>query len=263
MDKDLIQKWLLNTILIEDGGELGTGFLVRRMLDANKGKTFLITNKHVIKKNTRDKKIVLHLNVMINNNIEKYQMDYIIPDIEKAIRYHPENEVDVTALDVSVILNDLPLAHSILDYSMFVNQSHFDSSHVSIGDDILVIGYPLGLRHRNQNYPLIRKGIISTKIGEMISITENGRERIIRGFLIDGGASPGSSGSPVIHNSSYIKSTNQGITIGGDTTPFLLGIVSESRNSIITTSIGDYPTNSGLVIVYDAATIMETIELFF
>ena len=200
---------------------------------------------------------------MVNNKIEKHQMEYIIPNIEKAIRYHPETEVDVAALDVSVVLNDLPLAHSILDYSMFVKQCHFDSFHVSIGDDILVIGYPLGLRHKNQNYPLIRKGIIATKIGEMIGITENGRERIIRGFLIDGGASPGSSGSPVIHDPSYVKSSNQGVIIGGNSTPFLLGIVSESRNYIIETSVGDFPTNSGLAIVYDAATIVETIELFF
>lgn len=61
---------------------------------------------------------------MINSNIEKHEMYYIIPDIEKAIRYHPDDGVDVAALDVSIVLSDLPLAYSILNYSMFENQDY-------------------------------------------------------------------------------------------------------------------------------------------
>ena len=62
--------WLFNTMLVENeyGGE-GTGFLVFRpnKTESNKGKVFLITNKHVLnpdpEKRDRATKVTLHINI--------------------------------------------------------------------------------------------------------------------------------------------------------------------------------------------------------
>lgn len=72
-----------------------------------------------------------------------------------------------------------------------------------IGDQINVIGYPAGIRHRMTNFPIIRSGIISSMIGEELqdevkSPDGKRRKRILRGFLVDGAIIPGSSGSPVV-----------------------------------------------------------------
>jgi hypothetical protein len=139
-------------------------------------------------------------------------------------------------------------------------------NEISIGDEILVIGYPLGLKHRTTNLPLVRTGMICTNIAEdlQISVKENGsiRDRIIRGFIIDGGTNPGSSGSPVIHYPPSSRITSKGITFGFGK-PYLLVIVSESRLAIVESDLGDYPTFSGMATVFNADTIKETIEEFF
>jgi hypothetical protein len=37
---------------------------------------------------------------------------------------------------------------------------------IAAGDEIIVLGYPLGLRHSTSNFPLVRGGILATRIAE-------------------------------------------------------------------------------------------------
>ncbi|MDP9306511.1 MAG: hypothetical protein M3O68_09245 [Thermoproteota archaeon] len=160
------------------------------------------------------------------------------------------------------------LQSRLADYSFFATTDVLIKNVVSIGDGVLVIGYPLWLKHRTTNLPLVRTGLICTNMREdlEISIKENGRirNRIVRGFIIDGGTSPGPSGSPVIHYPPLSRVTNEGVITFGFGNPYLLGIVSESRLAIVESDSGDaYPTLSELSTVFNADTIKETIEEFF
>lgn len=88
-------------------------------------------------------------------------------------------------------------------YAMLATKQLLAEKDIKIGDEILVIGYPSGLKHRTTNFPLVRSGIIATRIGEELEDykkEEDGtfRKRTFRGFLIDGAVIPGSSGSPVV-----------------------------------------------------------------
>ncbi len=49
----------------------------------------------------------------------------------------------------------------------------------------------------------------------------------------------------------------------GTATPYLLGIVSATETAAVRTERYAFPTLAGLGIVYDAATVQETIEQFF
>jgi hypothetical protein len=131
----------------------------------------------------------------------------------------------------------------------------------------VVIGYPMSLRHRTNNFPLLREGIIATRIGETLEddhIEPDGtkRRRILRGFLIDGATIPGSSGSPVV-----LKPVSgrlvKGTIIMNLAPAILLGIIAETRYMPIETEEGYIPSFTGLGLAFDAETVRETIELFF
>ena len=115
-------------------------------------------------------------------------------DGKKGWKEHPDKDTDVLVVDISAVMNKLPLAIKLADYSLFANTEILKQNEISIGDEVMVLGYPLGLKHKTTNFPLVRKVMISTTIGEEIEIStmENGRirDRVIRGFIIDGGTSP-------------------------------------------------------------------------
>jgi len=274
MDKSIIEQFLLNTMLIEnEWGKRGSGFLVKREITKDSMKIFLVTNKHVIhtKKEKRDeaKEITIYFNVKgENDSIKGHSVKYLLQYQESRLtREHPNKDVDVLAVDITSIFKTVSnIAVKFIDFSLFANKEKIQDQKISIGEDAIVIGYPLGLKHYTTNFPLVRKTTIASKIGEELEIPtkENGttRNRILRGFLIDGGTSPGSSGSPVIFSPGAIGMNERGITLG-IRPPLVLGIVSEARLAIIETSVGDSINLSGLSLAFDADTIIETIEQFF
>ncbi|MGI0045996.1 MAG: S1 family peptidase [Nitrosotalea sp.] len=275
MPNPIVEEWKHVTMLIKnESGKIGTGFLVKRDMEDKQYKLFLVTNKHVIdpdpNKRNNAKAITLHCNVEKNDGtIEKEEIHYMLDFVDgaKAWREHVDADTDVLAIDITPIIaefGDLKRKH--VTYDLLADKKTLEEYNITIGDEIAVIGYPLGLKHKSANYPLFRKGTIASNIGEQleISMLDGGKERDrnIRGFLIDGATSPGSSGSPVIlYPGIHFKNGNNVEIRGGK--PFLLGIVSESRIAIVEHNYGDYPNLSGLSIIFDADTIKETIELFF
>jgi hypothetical protein len=155
----------------------------------------------------------------------------------------------------------------IATYEMLLTTDKIKDWDIKIGDQINVIGYPEGIRHRTTNFPILRSGIISSMIGEELedeykSLDGKRRKRILRGFLVDGAIIPGSSGSPVVLPSVSLRNVHEILQI--QTFPLLLlGIIAESRYAPLTTPTADYISFSGLGLAFDAQTIMETIELFF
>lgn len=82
------------------------------------------------------------------------------------------------------------------------------------------------------------------------------RARILRGFLYDGASIRGSSGSPVVLKPGMGRLIGNGIHMS-PAPMILLGIVAEIRFVIGSDNF------AGLGLAFDAATIKETIELFF
>lgn len=135
---------------------------------------------------------------------------------------------------------------------------------ITAGDEIMVVGYPLGLRQGASNYPLVRQGIIATRYEDtLIEDVPDGAggttTRHIRGFLIDGATIPGSSGSPVVLKQSYDRLA----PMGTDRQPLLLGILAETRFAPVKTPKGDVQSFAGLGMAFYAETVRETIEQFF
>jgi S1-C subfamily serine protease len=267
--------WIYATMLIEnDWGEFGTGFLVSRPIDTEKAKIFLVSNKHVLNRDPRLREqaneIKLHLNfrepdgtIVGKSGILPLNLD----NGSKRWREHPELDVDVIAFDVTQTLVDYPqVERKWATYSDFVDKAKLGEMDITIGEEIIVIGYPEGLKQGKTNFPIVRSGIIATQIGEPLIdyVEENGtkRQKVVRGFLIDGATIPGSSGSPVVLKPVTGRAVKGNIVLG-IAHPMLLGIVSETLYSSVKTAKWNIPSFAGLGLALDANTIKETIELFF
>ncbi len=283
MVNPIAESWLHSTVLIEnEKGRKGTGFLVRRMMDRPMGKIFLVTNKHVIgldhESRTKTNWFTLYLNVRDEKGKIRGDSLFVAvhghrPTSQWPLMYreHPDPEVDVLAVDISVLWYASGATkywpnHAWADYSQFATREKLGKFGITIGDEVMVIGYPLGLTHRETNFPLVRSGIIATRIGEEFEadvLESNGakRKKTIRGFLVDCAMIPGSSGSPVVLRSPT-KQKMEG-RLGKLSRSVLVGIMAEGMYAPVTAGQYDSYSYAGLGIAFDAETIKETIELFF
>ena len=271
----IVETWLHATILIEnEWGSKGTGFFVSRKVEGGL-KILICTNKHVINEddNLRENatKLIFHLNIESDQGeIIGTQVEFplILPNGVKRWKEHPDDDVDVLVLDVTnMIINNPQIRFKHDDVDQFAYPDILEKKDITIGDDIFILGYPSGYSQGKTNYPIVRQGIIASQIGQIYIEKykdDNGveKERELRGFLIDGGLIPGSSGSPVILKPVIGRFVHGNISMGG-IQPYLLGIVAETRFAIIPTVRGNILSYAGMGFAFDVSTIKETIDLFF
>jgi hypothetical protein len=263
--------WVYATILIEnEWGGRGTGFLVSKVLDANNTKIFLCTNKHVLNEDGKLRKtatkIICYLNEIGKGGKivgVKHELPLTFADGMKRWKEHPDKDVDVLVFDVTDLIIQLPnMVKKWGDYNLFADKDVLSREDITIGEEVFMVGYPSGYTQGENNFPIVRQGIIASQIGEKYIEIQNGKKRVFRGFLIDGGIIPGSSGSPVILKPVAGRYVKNKLKIE-PTSPYLLGIISERRLTYIQTSDGNsIPSYSGLGLAFDASTIKETIALF-
>ncbi len=270
--------WFYATIRIEnEWGERGTGFLVARTIDANSSRIFLCTNKHVLNKDEKKRqtatKIICHLNETTKDNKivnAKHELSLMLPNGTKRWKEHPDKDVDVLVFDITDLIIQRPnMVKKWATYDLFADKDILSQQDITIGEEILVLGYPDAIPRYKSNLPIVRQGIIASQIGDKYEDEYKNKKRILRGFLIDGGVIPGSSGSPVILKPVTGRYVKKELQIK-PTSPYLLGIVSETRKTYISSNdpndpnkINYTPSYAGLGFVFDASTIKETIELFF
>ncbi len=275
MASAIAKSWIYATILIEnEWGERGTGFLVGRETEKGIGQVLLCTNKHVLnkKKELREaaSKIICYLNVKNNGDIigKDFILGLIAPDGRKRYREHPDDNVDVLVFNITDLIIQYPeIEKKWCEYADFATDEILSSQEITIGEEVLVIGYPLGKKQGKTNFPLVRQGLIASQIGQQFieeEQDETGKiiEKKYRGFLVDGGFIPGSSGSPVVLKPIPGRTIGNSIMMGLSR-PYLLGIVAQTRFSPIQSDKGVLPSYAGLGLAFDASTVKETIELFF
>ncbi len=275
------QHWIYATMRIEnDWGEEGTGFLVGRRVSKNKGRLFLVTNKHVLNDDpalrNEARCVTLHYNLKETNGAIQ-RADTCWPLGSNGIKFwreHPNPHMDVLAIEVTGFRRKCrpadpttQIAVEWLTYADFADSAKLKEFEISIGDRIFVIGYPLTLRHHAHNLPLMRQGILATRIGEELEdAPANGqsRTRVVRRFLIDGITIPGSSGSMVVLDPQPLPPpTRTFMSYLAGMQPLLLGIVAETTYANISTDTHKTVAFAGLGVAFDAESIKETIELFF
>jgi hypothetical protein len=276
MASPLTKSWVYATVPIHNPqNETGTGFLVSRLIDKDQVRVFLVTNKHVIHRDSNERISVHHVECHFNTKEPDGTAGTVAGDIpllgangSRRFREHADRDTDVFALEVTDVMRLNPkIEKKWASYDSFAEQSKRDELDITVGEEVVTIGYPLGLRQGTTNFPLLRQGIIATRIGyPILDKVKNPdgslRDRNLRAFLIDGACIPGSSGSPVVLKpviGRHVKNTIQ----LGSAPSVLLGIVAETKYAPVEVEQGIIPSFAGLGLAFDVETIKETIELFF
>ena len=191
-----------------------------------------------------------------------------IPDNADTVIQHPNKDVDLVAIPIAQILNELDknkvgVYYKAMDEDRIPDDVTQEKELKSI-ENVWMIGYPNGLWDMKNNLPIVREGITATTP----YLDYNGK----REFLVDIAAFGGSSGSPVFfYRDLYTdKETYQG-KIG--TKLYLLGIlyagplytvegkvIKSNPSDPISNVQTNIPMNLGFVI--KASEILEFKKLF-
>lgn len=249
----------------------GSGFLIYRELEQNKGHIFLVTNIHVLPTEGETKAITIRVVTRKNemNKIEDIEVPVVGDDKKYLpnVHLHPKKyDVAVVNITEEVIKNKIDAAW--IPMSLFATKDKLKAENITVGDDIFLLGYPDAIYDPRNVSPVLRQGVISTEPSQGYSFNEKlkkayGLPDYIDGFLIDANVFPGSSGSLVLlkQQATTIGSRGETVVSGAKKTPYVLGIVSASI-PIIDIALQSVQ-RMGLGVVYSADTIKETIDLFY
>jgi hypothetical protein len=216
---------LFSTIRIEittDRGEVGvgTGCIVTKKIDAHQSAIFLVTNKHVIEGANTGR--MFFLKKENDNPVLGYKLDVYFNNFEKIWNIH--KEADLAILPLLPILQKLKEQK---DFDAFFKAISLDLvptdeqvQDLDSLEEIIFIGYPIGLYDTKNLLPVIRRGITATPF----FIDYEGEKK----FLIDAAVFPGSSGSPVfVYNKGGYTDRNGNLIFVSDRIIFC-GIISET-----------------------------------
>lgn len=232
-----------------------TGFMYGRYLDDADGYlVFLITNRHVLEGQDQ---AILRFNPEPGRRAKAFPIELTKKDGTRTWVGHPDSEIDVAAalLDVDVLDE-----HGI-PARFFAEDEHvlfFDDQrahHLSEGDGVFIIGFPMGEVGEERNYAVVRNGCVA-RVRD--TLADDSSE-----FLVDGFIFPGNSGGPLV--------LKPELTSVGNTESFqqayLIGIVSSylpyryvaisqqtQRPRVI------FEENSGLAAVFPPDRIREAVE---
>lgn len=195
----------------------GTGFIIRLCNNDETGMhvPVIITNNHVVENSIKT------IFEFCKADTEGNPIDTEVFSVEysgDSWIHHPDAKVDLRCLPLAEVLyelekNMIKIFYIPLDTSLIPSAEQIDE--LSAIEDVVMIGYPIGLSDTYNHKPVIRKGIISTHPKNDFQ----GEKEI----LIDMACYPGSSGSPVFIVNQGTYKTPQGIHLGSRV--FLLGVL--------------------------------------
>jgi hypothetical protein len=203
--------------------EIGSGFLFSTATDGS-GKTFLITNKHMIGDwNPVDRNIgTFHpwINVFFYRTGDPSGVNFRASKIEllnptmlldtTTVHLHPSESVDIVAIDVTVTVSNKKIEHirsTAYSRSYFVRFDKIRDFLTDIGDQVFALGYPLGISSLRDDYPIAKVGYLAAVPGQEVSIPfkmDNRAGKSVRSIIegkfliVDGLIVPGNSGGPVL-----------------------------------------------------------------
>jgi hypothetical protein len=144
---------------------------------------WLVTNKHVV----QDARLWARFNR--GETSDRFELDLVDPAGNPVWRGHPDFDVTVTAINPEALESAGAEFHPITDDLLLSTQRMRDLG-VSAGDDLFVLGFPLGFGGRDRKYVVARHGSIARLDEEIVDDAH--------AYLVDCITFPGNSGGPVV-----------------------------------------------------------------
>jgi len=169
----------------------GTGFVFRDEVE-DKVLAYLITNKHVVK-GASSIRLSFHLK---DQNTEgptgqSVTINYTLSAHDNVVM-HPNADIDLCAVPIGKALDQLtavgtPVYLSSISRNELVTSEML--SNLTAVEEVLMVGYPIGMSDDHNNFPIFRRGITASHPNIDF---ENKPEAVA-----DIASFPGSSGSPI------------------------------------------------------------------
>lgn len=205
--RTISEQLLFSTIRLQTDQGIGTGFIF--MFQGKNQQTIpvIITNKHVINNNDK-KKVRFFLHIKENDlPVDSYmEVEYVADWI-----FHNDSNIDLCCMPLAPLLHNIKKERSQEIFFIPITEdiiwSNEKLDELQAVEDVLMFGYPIGLFDKENNFPLIRKGITASHPAINYNSESMG--------VIDIACFPGSSGSPVfILNDNGYTDKNGNIFIG-------------------------------------------------
>jgi len=147
---------------------------------------YLVTNRHVFEQYSN---VALRFNK--GPGSKRYGLTLVTDNGEKLWHAHPNKDVDVAVIPAAI----KKLKDDQMDYFWFPEESmafrdRIKSLGIMQGDEIFVLGFPMGMAGKERKYVIVRGGIIARLDDEIIETDHS--------FIVDTPVFPGNSGGPVI-----------------------------------------------------------------
>lgn len=174
------ENWLKSTVSIEvriknDYRPIGTGFILKTFSNH----FILVTAKHVIiDENDRIKENIYYRMNDVDTNSTMFETNYP-PKLKVNKGWFFSDKYDIAVRFIYYHINKSEL--------VVIDTSHYLSTkYLKPAANVLILGYPLGLRSEKYSTPIVRKGIVAKNENESI--------------IVDGFVFPGNSGGPVLYS---------------------------------------------------------------
>ncbi len=181
----------------------GTGFIMR--LCSNPQTTehipVIITNKHVVHNSLVN---VFEFCVQDSNGDPIDTNFYRVEYSDAPWVNHPDVNVDLCCLPIAPVLNLIPESVKVFYIPFETNfiPSPSALTELTALEEVIMIGYPIGLSDEHNHKPIIRRGTTATHVKNNYQGKND--------FLVDIACFPGSSGSPILilNQGSYVASNS-------------------------------------------------------
>lgn len=258
--------------------EIGTGFLLSTTGEVS-GRTLLITNKHMVGDwNYADRDIrTFHrwINVFFYRVGDPSGQVYRPTRIDllnsagsldtSRVYPHPSANIDLVAADVTDTINNDQVEHirsTAYTKSYLVPFGKIHDYQTDIADQVIALGYPLGIRSLRDNYPIAKMGYLASIPGEEVTIpipqgvvnragvrvptVLDGKFLVIDGLIVNG-----NSGGPVV--------LVGGVRVGRDANTNQLQFTSHPIPNYVI-GVVSYALGGGLTVVVSSDYLFDLLE---
>lgn len=230
------EQLLFSTLRIEAGTSVGTAFIYSVKIDEKTEIPLIVTNKHVVRK-SEIVNFSLHESMQVDGqNVPAGK--FININYKSKWINHPNDEVDLCATALQPLISQISKTGKSIYYIKLTEDLIWTDEklkELSAVEDVLMIGYPIGLWDNINNLPLVRRGITSSHPALNFQGKNIG--------VVDIAVFPGSSGSPILIVNEGSYGTRSGLSIGSRA--ILLGVLQSGPfyNSEGEIVVKDIPTN--------------------
>jgi hypothetical protein len=232
----LTEQLMYSTVRIQSPSGFGTGFVFTFKIK-DRSVPVIITNKHVLDNNPQTV-VKVHLHILDQNqNIETAIIDY-----QAIWDFSSSHDLCFTLLEpINYIVRDH--LHKNLYFTSLQEESIPTEellASLSAVEDILMVGYPMGIMDNSYSLPLFRKGITSSHPALKFDNQNIG--------IGDIACFPGSSGSPIMIVNEGIYTNKFGHTIIGQSRFIFLGVNFAGHTTINSNNQNNQYINTAIYI---------------